>query len=445
MPSRRAINQSADPLLARFRFRSIGPASMGGRIDDIAVSESNPNIIYIGYAVGGVFRSVNNGTTFAPVFETYYDGVDRRHRDPPAQSEHRLRRHRRAEQPPDVVVRRRHLQDDRRRQDLHAHRPEGTQTIARIVIDPKSPETVYVAVAGPPVRSESRSRRLQDDRRRKDLEQDQVHRRGHRVHRHRDRPVEPQHRSTPPATSAGAAAAASTAAVRAAASGRARRGEDVDEADRQRPAARHVRPHRARRLAVESERRVRADRGGGGRHAGADAARSSPAPATEATPPGPRPSRRPDERGRGAARGAQPARAAARVRRADVARFDWCNNGGPDRGFRRRGRGGAAPSSRQRAAHAAGAQSGRGGLFRSNKRPHVDAREQLRRPADVFQPAPRRSDQRPDDLRRRPARGEVARRRQDLRDPRRGRRLRRARRTSTSTRSGSTRRTRSTS
>src|SRR5687767_8231457 len=47
------INQSDDPLLRSFRFRSIGPASMGGRIDDIAVSETDPNVIYLGYAVGG--------------------------------------------------------------------------------------------------------------------------------------------------------------------------------------------------------------------------------------------------------------------------------------------------------------------------------------------------------------------------------------------------------
>src|SRR5690242_17735993 len=66
-----AINQSDDPLLSAFRFRSIGPASMGGRIDDIAVSESNPNVIYVGYAVGGVFKSENNGVTFTPVFEHY--------------------------------------------------------------------------------------------------------------------------------------------------------------------------------------------------------------------------------------------------------------------------------------------------------------------------------------------------------------------------------------
>src|SRR5829696_7770359 len=65
----RMINTSTDPLLAPFRFRSIGPASMGGRIDDIAVSESDPSVIYVGYAVGGVFKSENNGTTWTPVFE----------------------------------------------------------------------------------------------------------------------------------------------------------------------------------------------------------------------------------------------------------------------------------------------------------------------------------------------------------------------------------------
>src|SRR4029453_18297337 len=70
-PRRPVINAPTDPLLAAFRFRSIGPARMGGRIDDIEVSASNPSIIYIGYAVGGVWKSENNATTFEPVFETY--------------------------------------------------------------------------------------------------------------------------------------------------------------------------------------------------------------------------------------------------------------------------------------------------------------------------------------------------------------------------------------
>src|SRR5215831_16356747 len=66
----RLINRPTDPLLAAFHFRSIGPASMGGRIDDIAVSESDPNVIYVGYATGGVFKSENNGVSFEPVFQT---------------------------------------------------------------------------------------------------------------------------------------------------------------------------------------------------------------------------------------------------------------------------------------------------------------------------------------------------------------------------------------
>jgi photosystem II stability/assembly factor-like uncharacterized protein len=66
-----AINQSDDPRLRAFRWRSIGPANMGGRIDDIAVVESNPSIYYIGFATGGVWKTVNNGTTFTPIFDTY--------------------------------------------------------------------------------------------------------------------------------------------------------------------------------------------------------------------------------------------------------------------------------------------------------------------------------------------------------------------------------------
>src|SRR2546428_734379 len=62
-----AINQSTDPLLGAFRLRSIGPASMGGRIDDIAVSESDRNITYIAYAVGGVYKTTDGGRTWATV------------------------------------------------------------------------------------------------------------------------------------------------------------------------------------------------------------------------------------------------------------------------------------------------------------------------------------------------------------------------------------------
>jgi hypothetical protein len=45
-------------------FRPIGPASMSGRITDVAVYEKNPAIFYVGTAHGGLWKTTNNGTTF---------------------------------------------------------------------------------------------------------------------------------------------------------------------------------------------------------------------------------------------------------------------------------------------------------------------------------------------------------------------------------------------
>ena len=50
-------------------FRPIGPASMSGRITDLAVYEANPAIYYVATAHGGVWKTTNNGTTFEAVFQ----------------------------------------------------------------------------------------------------------------------------------------------------------------------------------------------------------------------------------------------------------------------------------------------------------------------------------------------------------------------------------------
>ena len=50
-------------------WRSIGPASMGGRIVDIEVVETDPIVFYVATASGGLFKTTNNGTTFEVVFE----------------------------------------------------------------------------------------------------------------------------------------------------------------------------------------------------------------------------------------------------------------------------------------------------------------------------------------------------------------------------------------
>lgn len=55
--------------LKNLKFRSIGPAIMGGRIDDFAVVESNPRVMYVGSAAGGIFKTGNGGVTWEPIFD----------------------------------------------------------------------------------------------------------------------------------------------------------------------------------------------------------------------------------------------------------------------------------------------------------------------------------------------------------------------------------------
>ena len=55
--------------IENLQWRELGPAIMGGRIDDFAVVESNPHIVYVGTASGGVWKTVNDGTTWEPIFD----------------------------------------------------------------------------------------------------------------------------------------------------------------------------------------------------------------------------------------------------------------------------------------------------------------------------------------------------------------------------------------
>ncbi len=51
-------------------FRSIGPAVMGGRIADIAVSHSDKSTWYVAAGSGGLWKTNNSGITWQPVFDT---------------------------------------------------------------------------------------------------------------------------------------------------------------------------------------------------------------------------------------------------------------------------------------------------------------------------------------------------------------------------------------
>lgn len=67
--------QAAHPVatsgLDFLRWRHIGPASFGGRIDDIEAVESSPGTMFVGTAGGGVWKSTNNGVTWSTEFDRY--------------------------------------------------------------------------------------------------------------------------------------------------------------------------------------------------------------------------------------------------------------------------------------------------------------------------------------------------------------------------------------
>jgi photosystem II stability/assembly factor-like uncharacterized protein len=64
------INEATDPMLRGFEFRSIGPAVMMGRVDDIQGSEKDPMLIYVGFATGGLWKSTDGGNHWKSQFDT---------------------------------------------------------------------------------------------------------------------------------------------------------------------------------------------------------------------------------------------------------------------------------------------------------------------------------------------------------------------------------------
>ena len=147
-PAEPKPNVSTDPLLRSFEFRSIGPATMMGRVDDIQGSEKDPMIVYLGFATGGLWKSTDGGNHWKSLFDNMANesigsiGI--------------------APSDPNVVYVGMGEANNRQSSSIgdgvwgttdggatwkHLGL-EDTQSIGRVVVDPTDPKTVYVAAVG---------------------------------------------------------------------------------------------------------------------------------------------------------------------------------------------------------------------------------------------------------------------------------------------------------
>ncbi len=141
-------NVSTDPLLRGFEFRSIGPATMMGRVDDIAGAEKDPMIIYVGFATGGLWKSTDGGNHWRPQFDNMANNSIGAIAIAPSD--------------PNVVYVGTGEANNRQSSSIGdgvwgttdggehwTHLGlDDTQSIGRIVVDPGNPQIVYVAANG---------------------------------------------------------------------------------------------------------------------------------------------------------------------------------------------------------------------------------------------------------------------------------------------------------
>jgi photosystem II stability/assembly factor-like uncharacterized protein len=128
----RPSDPMSTPTFAGLRFRSIGPAVTSGRVIAFAVDPNDRAKYFVGVASGGVWKTVNAGTTWTPVFENYGSySIGAIALDPKDTSV--------------VWV----GTGERNSQRSVGYGDEKSEHIGRIAIDPRDGKVVYVAAQGP--------------------------------------------------------------------------------------------------------------------------------------------------------------------------------------------------------------------------------------------------------------------------------------------------------
>jgi photosystem II stability/assembly factor-like uncharacterized protein len=135
--------------LSGMKFRNVGPAFTSGRIADLAVHPDNPFIYYVATASGGVWKTVNNGTTYQPIFDhqgSYSIGCITI--DPHNSNVIWLgtgeNNNQRSVAYGDGIYKSEDGGSSWKKMGL-----DNSEHIGRIIVDPRDPQTVYVAAIGP--------------------------------------------------------------------------------------------------------------------------------------------------------------------------------------------------------------------------------------------------------------------------------------------------------
>ena len=68
-PSAAGSKPPFEEAFQRLEWRSIGPANMGGRTTDVEGVPGNANVVYVATGSGGLWKTVNGGVTWKPIFE----------------------------------------------------------------------------------------------------------------------------------------------------------------------------------------------------------------------------------------------------------------------------------------------------------------------------------------------------------------------------------------
>jgi photosystem II stability/assembly factor-like uncharacterized protein len=127
--------------------RSIGPATMSGRVTSIDAVTTDPLTLYVGAASGGVWKSIDGGNTFKPIFDEHTQSIGDLRVDPSdpqtvwvGTGEANTRN---SVSIGDGVYK----STDGGESWTHLGL-EKTERIARVLVDPKARDTVYVCATG---------------------------------------------------------------------------------------------------------------------------------------------------------------------------------------------------------------------------------------------------------------------------------------------------------